>query len=334
MSNLVIVAIPDENDRVWEVSSEKVPHLTLLFLGDTNDVSNLEKIVQFVEHAANTTLRRFYLPVDRRDVLGADQADVLFFKKGRYDYKAIRDFRATLLQDNNIKTAHDSATQFEGPWQPHLTLGYPETPAKSIPDGQTSNFYDVSFNKIAVWTGDYEGPEFLLKDYWDELDALETVPMDVVMSDLKPGEDELKQIADAGAEFLLHYGVKGMHWGQRKAPPAAVPTSAMSHVPHGAKRKTKVQVEGGENHPAHEDAIKVAQAQAKLKKSGPAALSNNELRQVANRLQLEQQVKQLTTTGGKRFVTGILKNQGQQQTNALVSRGSKKFIKRAAVAAL
>jgi hypothetical protein len=71
------------------------------------------------------------MPVDRRGELGADQADVLFFKKGRYDYKAIRDFRATLLQDNNIKTAYDSASQFEGPWHPHLTLGYPATPAKS-----------------------------------------------------------------------------------------------------------------------------------------------------------------------------------------------------------
>ena len=60
-SNLVIVAIPDENDRVWKISSEKIPHLTLLFLGDVDKVSNLEQIVLFVEHAATTTLRRFYL---------------------------------------------------------------------------------------------------------------------------------------------------------------------------------------------------------------------------------------------------------------------------------
>ena len=48
MSNLVIVAIPDENDRVWKVSSEQVPHLTLLFLGDTNEVANLDKIMSAV----------------------------------------------------------------------------------------------------------------------------------------------------------------------------------------------------------------------------------------------------------------------------------------------
>jgi 2'-5' RNA ligase len=180
-SNLVIVAIPDENDRVWKVSSEKIPHLTVLFLGETDSVQNLEQIMLFVEHAANTSLKRFYLPVDRRGELGDDKADVLFFKKGRYDYKAIREFRSMLLQDQNIKTAYDSAEQFEGPWNPHLTLGYPETPAKSIPDEQTT-FFDVSFNKIAVWTGDFEGPDWLLKDYWDEMDALECAPMDVAMS--------------------------------------------------------------------------------------------------------------------------------------------------------
>src|SRR3954468_14531709 len=156
-SNLVIVAIPDENDRVWKVSSEKIPHLTLLFLGDVDAISNSDQITQFVEHAANTTLRRFYLPVDRRGELGEDKADVLFFKKGRYDYKAIRDFRVQLLKDNNIRTAYDSATQFEGPWNPHLTLGYPETPAKADDTDRDFGFYDVAFNKIAVWFGDFEG---------------------------------------------------------------------------------------------------------------------------------------------------------------------------------
>src|SRR3954454_10498325 len=142
-TNLVIAAIPDENDRVWKISSDEIPHLTVLHLGDVNEVSNLEQIMLFVEHAANTTLNRFYLPVDHRGELGEGKADVLFFKKGRYDFKAIRDFRSLLLQDENIKTAYDATAQFETPehvgapgqpWIPHLTLGYPETPAKEIPD--------------------------------------------------------------------------------------------------------------------------------------------------------------------------------------------------------
>jgi 2'-5' RNA ligase len=212
VSNLVIVAIPDENDRVWKVSSEKIPHLTLLFLGESDEVSNLETIVQFVEHAANTTLNRFYLPVDRRGELGNDPdlgpADVLFFKKGRYDYKAIRDFRAALLQDDNIRTAHDTAQQHDGPWMPHLTLGYEKRPAKPEDNDFGSQFYSVEFNKIAVWVDEYDGPEFLLKDFWDEYEALDSVPMDVAMSDIRSGN-------------LEHYGVKGMRWGVRNVATAA-----------------------------------------------------------------------------------------------------------------
>ena len=443
-SNLVIVAIPEENDRVWKVSSEKIPHMTLLFLGDSTKVSNLDQIMLFVEHAASTSLKRFYLPVDHRGELGDDKADVLFFKKGRYDFKAVYDFRQLLLKDHNIKTAYDSSTQFEAPeatglpgqsWIPHLTLGYPETLAKPIPDDQLSNFYDVSFNKIAVWIGDFEGPEFLLKDYWEEFNEME-IPMDVAMSDLPKQveiEDSMAQTADLGAEFLAHlseepwsnwtkadysveqwhaaclihthdgeptsksecklpvktpdgalnrngvhaaaaalagargglkgvsddqrkkaagalrryyaqldeeppeslaqssidvgaefllehYGIKGMRWGQHKAPPTAVSPSATSIVPHGARRKTKIQVQGGENHPAHEDAVKVAQARTKLSKSGTAALSNNELRDVANRIQLEQQVKQLTQTGGQKFVTNLLRGQGQQSAERVIRK--------------
>lgn len=183
MSNLVIVAIPDENDRVWKISSEKVPHLTLLFLGEIDQVQNPNQIVDFVGHAANITLNRFHLMVDRRGELGDDKADVLFFKKDPYSYKAIRDFRAALLQDNNIKKAYDSATQFEGPWNPHLTLGYSATPAKPE-DDDWGSFYSVDFNKISVWVDDYEGPEFLLKDYWDEYETLDAIPMDVAMSSM------------------------------------------------------------------------------------------------------------------------------------------------------
>lgn len=197
MNSLVVVAVPDENDRVWKISSEKVPHLTILYLGeDVDQVQNVNSIVEFVEHAANTSLKRFSLTIDRRGELGADQADVIFFKKTRYDFKAIREFRAALLQDHNIRKAYDAASQFEGPWNPHLTLGYPASPAKPDPDNW--GLYSVEFTKIQVWVGDYEGPEFMLKDWFDELDALDRVPMDVAMSDIQ------------------HHGVKGQRWGVRR----------------------------------------------------------------------------------------------------------------------
>lgn len=536
-SNLVIVAIPDEDDRVWKVSSEQVPHLTLLYLGDSDQVTNVDKIVEFVEHAATTTLKRFYLPVDRRDTLGADEADVLFFKKGRYDFKAIRDFRAALLQDNNIRTAYDSASQFEGPWEPHLTLGYPATPANPMPDGWEGRFYSVEFTKIAVWVDNFDGPEFLLSDYWDDEEALamgvmspnqariamgaealqhfgvkgmkwgvrkqsvtsgaktaaktvgttaskgakatvkgakraataigdtsfeaavdsghartrvltqggknykkedlpalnakpeyqkarrstyrlthprdsvtkayrkeamdaylnqlektansmqntsktrqytirergddlpaeggkinkyfwdvstrkvvhvadnhdDTTTVEVILDkdgfivDLKPvltEAESMSQSAITSEEFveaLMHFGIKGMKWGQRKArpaPTASAPT-AVSRVPHGDKRKTKIEVEGGQNHPAHEDAIKVAEARAKLQKSGVHALSNKELRDVRERVQLEEQVQSLMTSRGRKFVRNHIQNESQNLARAGARAGVKKGLSKA-----
>jgi hypothetical protein len=401
------------------------------------------------------------------------------------------------LQDQNIKTAYDSAQQFDG-WTPHLTLGYPDTPANPIADDQISSFYDVSFNKIAVWTGDFNGPEFLLKDYWDEIDEMD-IPMDVAMSSLgkervqlgltnldhsgvkgmkwgvrkdttvtvggktkqvtakkgakldkawekkiysmpgaiavhnamaehfnqrigalndkykdndfsgtkwensstwtprehqymkevnalteKGNREAVKQVhgssptgkrhaelspdgesiivketavkhaadnsdvvavlriarnnnglvinatpktaihGEAFVDSLIHFGIKGMKWGVRKPPPSATAATATSRVPHGEKRKTKIDTTGGENHPAHEDAIKVAEARIKLKRSGAAALSNQELRDVANRLQLEGQVAVLTSHKGKRFVTQQLQNEGQNLARQGVKKGVKK----------
>src|SRR5436190_14755782 len=85
VSNLVIVAIPAEDDYVWKISSEKVPHMTILFLGDdATKVKNFAQIANFVEHATEQTLYRQGLEVDHRGTLGADQADVLFFSKARW----------------------------------------------------------------------------------------------------------------------------------------------------------------------------------------------------------------------------------------------------------
>jgi hypothetical protein len=135
----------------------------------------------------------------------------------------------------------------------------------------------------------------------------------------------LAQSVNLGAEFILeHYGVKGMRWGFRRETPTAVAPTAVSKIPHGTKRKTKIKTEGGENQPAHEDAIKVAEARAKLKKSGTAALSNQELREVANRLQLEAQVATLSTSRGQKFVMRELETGSKQ----VVKRGAKQGAKR------
>lgn len=337
-TNLVVVALPADDDRVWKISSEKKPHLTLLFLGDAESNPNVDRIVQFVEHAVSVCEHgEFYLDVDYRDVLGEDKADVLHFRKD-WSFNWINQFRNQLLQNDDIRKAYESVEQFPE-WRPHLTLGYPEAPANEdkIPD---HGFGMVRFDRIAVWTGNFEGPSFRLE--WPERNIAEVAwsgakVVDELLHRKTDVSEEVETVSDEQTgqtavhgevfvEGLMHYGIKGMRWGVRKtSPPMPVAPTATSKVPHGTKRKTKIETDGGQNHPASEDAIKVAQARAKLSKSGPAALSNHELREVATRLQLEQQVVQMTRPAAKKFIREFLIGQGKQGANVAVgSRIQKK----------
>jgi hypothetical protein len=118
---------------------------------------------------------------------------------------------------------------------------------------------------------------------------------------------------ELGQSFISHFGVKGMKWGQRKAPPAPIEAKVQSVVTSNKFSKTKIKGEGGHNHPATEDALKVATVRQKLKTSGPAALSNKELQDVATRMNLEQQVSRLESNRprqglGRQAVGKLLKD--------------------------
>ena len=190
-----IVAIPAQNDFVWKVSSEKIPHLTLLALGDQANNPRLQSMVDFVQHVTDTQLTRFGLSVDRRGVLGEKNADVLFFNKGP-EIRDIATARGYMLANADILAAYQSIPQFD-PWVPHLTLGFPETPAKPVKN-DFSEINWVSFDQIAVWTSDFEGPTFdLKKREWD---------WGWAMSDI--------QLLDT---VLAHHGVKGMKWGVHRS---------------------------------------------------------------------------------------------------------------------
>lgn len=301
MSSLIIAAIAEEQDPVWKISSEKVPHLTLLYLGDSeNQPTN--KIAEFLDHATNILeFGPFGLTVDRRDTLGENEADVLFFRND-WAMKRIRAFRSQLLKDSKIRAAYDGAKQFDeypDGWTPHLTLGYPGAPARED-KREYPGFYWVQFDKIALWTGDFEGPEFRLEYNYDDLLEEPTVAMN--------------DRAEEGKEFLEHFGVKGMRWGIRKEK-TPVSTKAKTTI----RGKTKVKAKGGEAQDAHPDAIKAATSKQKLKKSGTLALGNQELRELATRLQLEQQVTQLSGQGGKSFVRKTLENTGKQQVGRVAN---------------
>jgi 2'-5' RNA ligase len=312
MNSLVIVALPQKDDRVYKISSEKVPHLTLLFLGeDATKVKNLAQIMDFTNHAASTSLMRFGLEVDRRGELGPDKADVLFFSRSKWSgYETIRDFRSNLLKNDAIKTAYDSAEQFPV-WVPHLTLGFPDKPAKPDESDFPGISY-VSFDRIAVWFGDYEGIEFPLKAYdWDT---------DIAMSDSR----------GIVANILSHHGVKGMRWGVRSR------SAGVEAVSVTDKRK-RIKTSGGRGHPASSDAVRVRTIGQVGKKSGLKALSNEELQAYNQRLNLEQQAKRLSyndKSPPKKFVLTLLGQTGKQQAseaaNTVASQQVKKLLAKAA----
>ena len=118
-------------------------------------------------------------------------------------------------------------------------------------------------------------------------------------------------------EFLEHHGVLGMKWGHRKS--SAITTQTHTHP---VTRQTKVSSAGGHHLPAHPDAIKAEEHQRTLKSSGHAALSNEQLRDLITRRQLEAQATQVTTRKGQKFATKQLEVGGQQQVPEGPFRGS------------
>lgn len=261
MSDLAIVAIPAQDDYVWKVSSEKVPHLTLMVLGDSDNPA-LPQIEEFLAHVAKTSMYRFGLDVDRRGTLGDKDADVLFFKNPGFNIKNLETVRRYLLTNQSIFTAYHSTDQFEM-WTPHLTLGYPETPAKPLDRDYPISW--VQFDRVALWMNDYDGPEFELKDQWDN--------------------DGMAMSGTSETE-LSHFGVKGMKWGQHKQH-AQQAVGLVS----GAKKLKKDQTK--------------ASAQEKVKAAGGLhKLTEKELQALNKRMELEKKYRGFMEEESKRRKEG------------------------------
>lgn len=261
--SVVIVALPSNDDLVNQLSSEKVPHLTLLYLGEPNYTdSEWVHVTDFVEYASSL-LTRFSLDVLNRGTLGDKDADVLFFNKKWAEN--IATFRRQLIADPLISRAYVSTDQFPD-WAPHLTMGYPSTPAKAPSKDMYPGIGMVNFDRIAIWTSDYDGPTFELKPYDYDLG--------VGMSQLKSPSQVM------GDGSVSHYGVKGMHWGVRKGDGSGGSSSPVKSAP---KPRTS------------EDHKEVSKLQDKLHSGGPQSLSNKELQTVLSRMDLERRYEQAAT---------------------------------------
>lgn len=276
-----IVAVPSQDDYIWNISSEKIPHMTMLFLGEQSGEPD-PLVVEFLQHVADTSMTRFGLSVDRRGKLGDNDADVLFFDK--HLAQNIANVRSQMLQFDPIKRLYNSVEQYPE-WTPHLTLGYPETPAKKDARDYPGTTW-VNFDKLFFWTGDFTGIEFELKDNRD----LETVSM-------SEGLDKV----------LAHHGIKGMKWGVRRS---AVELK-------GARQEKKAAKEADKARPTSDDAARAGKNARIARNAGLSKLSNSELQHLVNRMNLEQQYSRLTppTKGqkAKKIISDILLNTGKQQ---------------------
>ena len=83
-------------------------------------------------------------------------------------------------------------------------------------------------------------------------------------------------------EVLEHYGILGMRWGVRRTPEQLGRDRA--------RRKKK----GKPVTPISEDAKRKQATQAKIKKEGINTVSNNELKELNKRLNMEQQYRNMT----------------------------------------
>lgn len=219
MSDIIVVALPQAGDKVNKISSEKAAHLTVLYLGEQD--LNLADVFGFVEHAASNMMP-FSLNVSHRGELGDKGADVAFFEQEQRNLRQLTQLRFDLLNFGPIRTAYDTVEQFPK-WIPHLTLGYPDAPAKPDTSDYPGLEY-VHFDRIAVWVDDFEGPEFRLK-YND-------VDLDLAMSELD-------------AEALAHFGVKGMKWGVRKESSGSSSDSSSSSRSSSSGSTESTPDEGG-----------------------------------------------------------------------------------------
>lgn len=137
----IVALIPAEDDPITAASSEPA-HATLVYMGD--DASALDRdalLAQVEAYAAAAT--PITVPTRERGELGDEGADVVFLEPT----DALLAFRDGILVDA-VGEAHDAVEQYPE-WQPHVTLGYPETPAAGDYDVEQNP--SVTFDRLGLW---------------------------------------------------------------------------------------------------------------------------------------------------------------------------------------
>lgn len=140
-----IFLLPEASDPVVAASSEPA-HLTTVWLGDMNDLDEdtISAIRGEIAAYAAVLEGPVVVPVAERGTLGDEGADVAFLEPT----EALLALREGLLEASpTVSRVMESVEQFPE-WTPHVTLGYPETPAAGEYDGEA-----VTFDRVGLWIG-------------------------------------------------------------------------------------------------------------------------------------------------------------------------------------
>lgn len=147
----VIVAVPSDTDPIHAASSEDLAHMTLIWLGKTEDLTpeQVAGIDSFLKGFAQDLSGEITESVSGHATLGAEGAQVLLL-----DASAFAHIRNGLLEMSDtpdaagpIRQVYESVEQFPT-WMPHITLGYPDKPAASDFGGDS-----ITFDRLEFWNG-------------------------------------------------------------------------------------------------------------------------------------------------------------------------------------
>lgn len=143
-TGMIVALIPAEGDPIMAASSsEPSAHITTVWMGDDPELIDVDAILAEVATLAEV-FEPFTVAPDKRGTLGDDGADVVFVDGA--DLFALRE--ALLAEGTAVRAAFDAVEQFPE-WTPHITLGYPDNPART--DYDIADHAEVSIDRIAVW---------------------------------------------------------------------------------------------------------------------------------------------------------------------------------------
>lgn len=162
-TGVVLVLIPEASDPVVGASSEPA-HMTTIWLGDISaaDAEKIETIIDEAEAYAAQLEGPVVVPVVERGQLGDEGADVAFLERT----EALLALRDGLLAASPVTSEAMNAVEQYPEWTPHVTLGYPETPAAGEYDGDA-----VTFDRIGVWVGDEQYDFVMGGEMADKIEA-------------------------------------------------------------------------------------------------------------------------------------------------------------------